>query len=482
MTSLESLLKQGVWKHFYTICSIPHISKHEEKLAAYICDFAKQLSLDCRKDQAGNILVTKNATSGLEDRPGLILQAHLDMVPQKNENIIHDFLFDPINPYIDGDWLRAQNTTLGADNGIGVSYILSILESQTIKHGPIEALFTVDEEAGMSGALGIQPGFLKGRRLVNLDTEDDREIIIGCAGGKDCIATASYQEESLDNSYIAFSLTVKGLKGGHSGIDINLGRANAIKLLFRLLYATAQTCNLRISSIHGGTIRNAIPREATAVIMIQKDRSLKLQTIIADLGQAFNTEYHGIENEIQIECVPYQSPSKVLSNTAQQALLRSIYACPNGVIRMSNHMRDFVETSTNLGIVNCDNGTISVNCLLRSSVESAMTDLQNMLFCALTQGNFNVTFTGGYPGWTPNPDSSLLKSVAGVYEVEYGRKPDIMAVHAGLECGIIGAQYPDMESISCGPTIKFPHSPDERVSVSSVNKFWQFLVKVLESI
>jgi len=482
MTSLETLIQQDVWKHFYKICSIPHISKHEEKLAAYICDFAKQLSLDCCKDQTGNILITKKATAGLENKPVLILQAHLDMVPQKNATTIHDFLSDPIKPYIDGDWLKARDTTLGADNGIGVAYILSILESEAIKHGPIEALFTIDEEAGMSGALGIKPGFLKGRRLVNLDTEDDREIIIGCAGGKDCIATASYQEESPDNSYVAFSLTVKGLKGGHSGIDINLGRANAIKLLFRLLYTAANSCDLRISSIHGGTIRNAIPREATAVIMIPKDRSTMLQTIIADLGRAFNTEYDGIENEIQIECVLYQSSCKVISKTAQPALLQSIYACPNGVIRLSNHMRDFVETSINLGIINCDKGNISVNCLLRSSVESAMMDLQNATFCALTQGNFNVTFTGGYPGWAPNPESSLLKSVASIYESEYGRKPDIMAVHAGLECGIIGAQYPDMESISCGPTIKFPHSPDERVSVSSVNTFWQFLVKVLESV
>jgi dipeptidase D len=482
MIAQEALLKEGVWKHFYKICSIPHISKHEEKLAAYICDFAKQLSLDCCKDQAGNILITKNATSGLENRPGLILQAHLDMVPQKNESITHDFLSDPIKPCIDGDWLRAQNTTLGADNGIGVSYILSILESETIKHGPIEALFTVDEEAGMSGALGIKPGFLKGRRLVNLDTEDDREIIIGCAGGKDCIATVSYQEEAPDNTYIAYSLTVKGLKGGHSGIDINLGRANAIKLLFRVLYAGVNNCDLRISSIHGGTIRNAIPREATAVIMIQKDRVAMLQTIVTDLAQVFNTEYQGIENEISVECVPNNSHCKVLSKSAQLSLLQSIYACPNGVIRMSNHMRDFVETSTNLGIINCDKGTISVTCLLRSSVKSAMTDLKNVLYCALTQGNFDVTFTGGYPGWTPNPESSLLKNVASVYESEYGRKPDIMAVHAGLECGIIGAQYPDMDSISCGPTIKFPHSPDEKVSVSSVTKFWQFLVKVLESV
>jgi dipeptidase D len=482
MTSLETLVQQDVWKHFYKICSIPHISKHEEKLASYICDFAKQRSLDYCKDQTGNILITKKATAGLENKPILILQAHLDMVPQKNAGINHDFLSDPIEPYIDGDWLKARNTTLGADNGIGVSYILSILESTAIRHGPIEALFTLDEEAGMSGALGIKPGFLKGRRLVNLDTEDDREIIIGCAGGKDCIATASYKEETPDNSYMAYSITVKGLKGGHSGIDINLGRANAIKLLFRLLYAAAQTCDLRIGSIHGGTIRNAIPREATALIMLPEARSTILHTLITDLGRAFNSEFRSIENEIQIECVPYQSSCKVLSKVAQQALLHSIYACPNGVIRMSNHMRDFVETSTNLGIINCDNGNISVNCLLRSSVESAMTDLQNALYCTLTQGNFDVTFTGGYPGWAPNPESSILKNVVSVYESEYGKRPDILAVHAGLECGIIGAQYPDMESISCGPTIKFPHSPDEQVSISSVNKFWQFLVRVLESV
>jgi dipeptidase D len=482
MISQETLLKENVWKHFFKICSIPHISKHEEKLAAYICDFARLLSLDYCRDLVGNILITKNAAPGQEHRPGLILQAHLDMVPQKNENIIHDFLTDPIDPYIDGDWLRARNTTLGADNGIGVAYILSILESETIKHGPIEALFTVDEEAGMSGALGIKPGFLKGRRLINLDTEDDREIIIGCAGGRDCIATTSYQEESPDTTHVAYSLTVKGLKGGHSGIDINLGRANAIKLLFRVLYAGANICDLRISSIHGGSIRNAIPREATAVIMIPKDRASMLQTIITDLGRAFNTEYQGIENEILVECVPYQSPCKVLSNVAQQVLLRTIYACPNGVIRMSNSIRDIVETSINLGIVICDNGTISVTCLLRSSGESTMIDLINNIYCTLTQGNFEVTFTGGYPGWTPNPESSLLKNAVRVYESEYRRKPDIMAVHAGLECGIIGAQYPDMDSISCGPTIKHPHSPDERVSISSVNKFWQFLVKVLESV
>jgi dipeptidase D len=478
----ETLLKESVWRHFYKICSFPHISKHEELLAAYICDFAKQLSLDCCRDQAGNILITKNATPGLENRPGLILQAHLDMVPQKNQNIIHDFLTDPIKPYIDGDWLRALNTTLGADNGIGVAYMLSILESQTIKHGPIEALFTVDEEAGMSGALGIKSGFLKGRKLINLDTEDDREIIIGCAGGKDCIATALYQEETPDETATAHSLTVKGLKGGHSGIDINLGRANAIKLLFRILYAGVKKCDLRISSIHGGSIRNAIPREATAVIVLPKDRVTMLQTIIADLTLAFNTEYQSIENEIQIECVPYQSPCKVLPEAVQQSFLRSIYACPNGVIRMSNHMRDFVETSINLGITNCDKGTISVTCLLRSSVDSAMTDLKNMIHCVLTQGNFDVTFAGGYPGWAPNPESSLLKTVSRVYESEYRKKPEIMAVHAGLECGIIGAQYPDMDSVSCGPTIKFPHSPDERVSIASVNKFWQFLVRVLESV
>lgn len=482
MASFETLAHEGVWKHFNTICSIPHISKHEDRLASYICDFAQQLSLDCCKDYAGNILITKNATSGFENRPGLILQAHLDMVPQKNENIIHDFLSDPIRPYIDGDWVKARNTTLGADNGIGVAYILSILESSTIKHGRIEALFTVDEEAGMGGALGIRPGYLKGRRLINLDTEDDREIIIGCAGGKDCVATSSYQEETPDNGGVAYSITVKGLKGGHSGIDINLGRANAIKLLFRLLYATSQTCNLRISKIQGGTIRNAIPREATAVIMIPKDHTSIFETIITDFKRVFNTEYQGIENEILIECEQYQSPCNVLSKSAQQTILQAIYACPNGVYRMSNQLRNVVETSTNMAIISCADGSISVKFLLRSAVDSAMTDLQNVLYCALTQGMFNVTFTGGYPGWTPKPESALLKSVAGVYEAEYGRKPDIMAVHAGLECGIIGAQYPDMESISCGPTIKYPHSPDECVSISSVNKFWSFLVKVLESV
>jgi len=479
MSSLDHLDPSILWRHFSHICSIPHTSRHEELLVAYIRDFADLHQLKWAIDKTGNICVTKNATKGNEQRQGVILQAHLDMVPQKNDCVRHNFISDPIVPYVEGSWVKAANTTLGADNGIGVATILAILESDAVAHGPLEALFTIDEETGMSGALGLERGFLKGKKLINLDTEDERELVIGCAGGLDCSARFTYAEDTIDSSVIAYSISLTGLKGGHSGIDISLGRGNAIKLLNRVLYKCAQECDFRISSIQGGSVRNAIPREANAIITIQSKDTSKLQELIFQQQTVLRSELYGAETGIELSIKPASLPIAVMSRDAQHTLLRAVYACPNGVIRMSSSVHDVVETSTNLAIINCNDGVATIHCLLRSAIQSAIKDLQSTIDSTLTLAGFNVSFTGGYPGWQPDPDSTLLKNMMDVYESVTGDIPEVKVIHAGLECGIIGAQYPGMEMVSCGPTIQFPHSPDERVSTDSVKRFWDYLVKVL---
>jgi len=480
MSSLDQLDPSILWKHFSKICSIPHISKHEGQLVKYISDFADSHGLGYNIDNTGNICVIKNASRGRENQNGVILQGHLDMVPQKNDNIRHDFLKDPITPVIEGDWIKASDTTLGADNGIGSATMLAILESDTISHGPLEALFTVDEEAGMSGAHGLKNDFLKGKKLINLDTEDDSELIIGCAGGLDCSASESYPEEIIDSDTAAFTITIKGLKGGHSGIDINLGRGNAIKLLNRIIHACASKIDLRICSVNGGSVRNAIPREAAAVVTVPKSDEAALNSILTAQQITLQNEFYGSESDIKISLMHADLPEKIMNRKTQTALIKAIYACPNGVIRQSSRVHDIVETSNNLAIVNCSSGTISLHCLLRSSIKSSIDDLQTAIESALTPGGLDVHFSGGYPGWEPNPDSSLLRTMMNVYESLTGDLPDVNIVHAGLECGIIGSKYPALEMVSCGPIVQFPHSPDERVSITSVKRFWNFLFKVLD--
>lgn len=480
MAALDELEPSIIWRHFANICSIPHPSKHESELVAYIQNFASEHSLISKIDSIGNIVVSKPATEGMENRPALILQSHLDMVPQKNDSTLHDFTIDPIKPYIDGQWVKAKDTTLGADNGIGTATILAILESVNIKHGPLEAFFTIDEETGMTGALGLSKNLLTGNRLINLDTEEEGQLYIGCAGGVDCTAEIVYEEEPGLDTCTAFSISLKGLKGGHSGIDIHLGRGNAIKLLNRILFIGSSLYSLKISSFTGGSVRNAIPREAFAIVTIPMMHKETFQAFIKEQEKLLCAELYGSEHALTINISEVAVPENVLSLKSQNNILSAVYACPNGVIRMSSRVHGVVETSNNLALINCQNGKAYIHCLLRSSIETAIKDLQNAVSCALTLAGAHVEFSGGYPGWEPDPDSELLKTMMDVYKSATGKLPEVKVVHAGLECGIIGSKYPGMEMVSCGPTIQYPHSPDERVEIASVERFWKYILKVLE--
>jgi dipeptidase D len=482
MNDITRLRPDLLWKHFANICSIPHPSKHEQQLIQYIKHFAESQKLHWHIDKIGNIIVTKNATIGMSNHPTVILQSHIDMVPQKNSSVNHNFLKDPIVPLIDGEWVKAQNTTLGADNGIGAAAILAVLESDSIAHGPIEALFTIDEETGMTGALGLEPGILNGSMLLNLDTEEDGQLYIGCAGGTDGSATMNLDEESVPENQKALKIILKGLKGGHSGIDIHLGRGNAIKVLNRFLFEASKIFSLRISSFSGGNVRNAIPREASAVITINRKDFEAFLSLAKRVERNVQSELTGAEDTIHIMVSETSAPENVLTSNAQSTFLQTIYSCPNGVIRMSTRVEDIVETSLNLAIVEYAKGTMNLHCLLRSSIESARRDLENMFECALKNAGAEVTIYGGYPGWEPNPDSKLLATMINIFKDLHHAIPEVKVVHAGLECGIIGSKYPHLDMVSFGPTIKYPHSPDEKVHIPSVKRFWDYLVALLKSL
>jgi dipeptidase D len=476
LNGLEPFL---LWKHFSIICSIPHPSKHEQRLAEYIIDFAKRHNLGLKQDSAGNLLIRKPATRGKVDSEIIILQSHLDMVPQKHDSSNHDFLTDPLCPYSDGEWVRAQGTTLGADNGIGVAASLAILEDTTLEHGPLEVLLTVDEETGMSGVKSLEPGFLEGKRLINLDTEDDSELCVGCAGGVDVIATSKPVCEPVTGDVLSFKITIDGLRGGHSGIDIHTGRGNAIKILNRVLFIASEKFDIGICSFNGGNIRNAIPRLATAEFVIPAAFENSLHQWIREIEKIIKSEHTPIEPKVQISLTKIPQPSQILSRSLQTNLLQSLYACPNGVYRMSNAFPDLVETSNNISIINCNLDSIKIECLCRSSTESSREDCGNAILSALSLGGMHVEFRGGYPGWAPNPSSALLASMESVFKDVYKKAPRIIAVHAGLECGLIGAKYPGMDMVSCGPTICNPHSPEERVNIESAKQFWNYLTTLL---
>ncbi|NLL12133.1 MAG: aminoacyl-histidine dipeptidase [Fibrobacter sp.] len=479
---IGALEPSSLWKHFNELCKIPRPSKGEQHVSRFIQQTAHKLNLAVQIDSIGNVLVKKDACSENKNRPTVILQSHLDMVQQKNSGVDHDFQHDPIQTYIDGDWVKAKDTTLGADNGIGVAAALSVLESTDIDHGPIEALFTVDEETGMSGAFHLSPELLKGKFLINLDSENDDELCIGCAGGINATAQLTTICEIADNHRTSFQISLKGLRGGHSGIDIHLGRANAIKQLNRVLFELVQNFDIRISSFSGGSARNAIPREAFATFVIANSYIDELKAFIAVLQNKLYQEYSVTDPEIRLELTQIPPVKQVLTSPAQENLLRAIYACPNGVMRMNNQLPELVETSNNLAMLECNEGENTIHCLLRSSLESARDDLSNAVLCALSLAEAHVEFSGAYPGWEPDPDSELLKILQSTYEDLFQKKPDIRAIHAGLECGIIGAKYPGLDMVSIGPTICHPHSPDEAVSIRSVQKFWRFLSASLEKI
>lgn len=483
MTKVLGKLKpQLLWEVFEEICAIPHPSGQEEGVREYLISLAKKHNLSYEVDEVGNLLIRKEASPGFENRQTVILQGHIDMVPQKNSDKPHDFEKDPIEAMIDGEWVTANGTTLGADNGIGVAAAMTILLSDNLIHGPIEALFTIDEETGMTGAFGLKPGFLKGDIMLNLDSEDEGELYIGCAGGINGAFTFNYKEEAVPSDHVAYNFKITGLKGGHSGLDINLGRGNANKIFFRYLSHASVKHGLRLASISGGSLRNAIPREAFAVITLPSSNVEGFEKCLKTYTETISKELSRTEPDLKIEVAKTSLPQNLIDKETEGKLIRAIYACPNGVMRMSDSMQGLTETSTNLAIVKSENRKINVMCLLRSSVDSAKEDLENMMRSVFELAGAEIDFNGGYPGWKPNTDSAILTTMKGVYNMHYGKVPEIKAIHAGLECGLIGGVYPNLDMISFGPTIRYPHSPDEKVHIESVEKFWIFLVETLKNI
>lgn len=471
-----------IWKHFYSLTQIARPSKYEDAIQAFMVDFGKKLGLETIKDEVGNVIIRKPATAGMEDRKGVVLQGHLDMVPQKNSDKKHDFATDPIEAYVDGDWVTANGTTLGADNGMGVAAAMAVLEAKDVAHGPVEALFTCDEETGMTGAFGLKAGILKGDILINMDSEDEGELYVGCAGGEDANITFNYKEVALPAGMKAFNLAVTGLKGGHSGMDIPIGRGNANILTFRFLKHAHKQHGLRLASIDGGSLRNAIPREAFSVVLVAEAKVDDLKKCVANYEGIVKAELAGTEPDMKIVLEPTALPAHLMDEDTQVKLAHAIVACPNGVIRMSDSMPGLVETSTNLAIVKSGNKKINVACLMRSSVDSAKTALSSSIESVFVLAGATVKFEGAYPGWKPNMDSPILKTMQQVYNNKFGKIPEIKAIHAGLECGLLGGVYPNWDMISFGPTIRFPHSPDEKVNIATVQKFYDFLLETLKNI
>ncbi len=481
--NLTALRPALVWKHFAEILRIPRPSSHEERIREYVLDFARSKGLECKEDAAHNVYVRKPASQGMEHRKGVILQAHLDMVPQKNNDKQFDFTKDPINAYIDGEWVTADGTTLGADDGIGVASILAVLEDDTLVHGPLEALFTATEETGMDGAFGLKSGLLHGDILLNLDSETEGELYVGCAGGLDANLTFNYVAEAVpSDGYTAARITVKGLKGGHSGIQIVCQRANANKLLFRFLHEAAAAREVLLCSVDGGGLRNAIPREAEAVVLVRSDAFESFAAELAAYEKTVMAEFAGIEDHISIALEKCQAPAQMIAREMTAKLIKAVVACPDGVQRMSMAMPGLVQTSNNLARVVSDGKTVKLQCLLRSSVNSEKQALGEAIAAVFELAGADVLLTGSYNGWNPDMDSPILHAMVASYETLFGKKPQVTAIHAGLECGIIGATYPNLDMISFGPTIVYPHSPDEKVEIASVAKFYDFLVHTLRNI
>jgi dipeptidase D len=479
---IRNLEPKALWNKFADLNAVPRPSKKEDRVIAFMKDFGNALELETFEDEIRNVIIRKPATAGMENRKPIVLQGHLDMVHQKNSDTVFDFDIQGIEMYVDGDWVRARDTTLGADNGLGVAMIMAILESKTIKHPAIEALFTIDEETGMTGALNLKGGILKGEILLNMDTEEDDEIDIGCAGGIDVTATRSYQEEETPENSVGYTITVKGLNGGHSGMDIHKGLGNANKIMNRLLFDAFENFGLQIAEIDGGSLRNAIPRESVAKVVVA---GMFDEAYVFDMEEIINdikTELKTTEPNLTIEIVKSDLPKKVMDLGVQEGILRSIYAAHNGVYRMSADMENLVETSNNIARVIIKDGEISIGCLTRSSVETSKLDLANALRSTFELCGCEVDLSGSYPGWTPNVKSEILEVLVKIYEKQNGEKPKVVACHAGLECGILGTNYPDMDMISFGPTIHGAHSPDERASIKSSQKFYKFVLEILENI
>ena len=480
MNKIEQLQPTEIWKYFLEICEIPRPSKKEEKIAKYLMDFANKHKLEAKQDAAGSVIIKKPATAGLAKLQPVVLQSHIDMVCEKNNDTIHDFNVDPIVPFIDGEWVKAKGTTLGADDGIGIASQLAILASTSIKHGPIECLFTVDEETGLTGAFEMKTGFFDSKILINLDSEDEGELFIGCAGGLDTVATFAYDHEKVPTDFIAFKIIVKGLSGGHSGDEIDKGLGNSIKILARFLWKSTNKYDLRLSTFDGGNLRNAIPREAYSVFTVHsEDKNLLLKDFEVFKTEIIN-EIKDVEPGISISIESHTTPDFVIDEPTHFDLLNSLYACPHGVISMSRQLKGLVETSTNLASVKfIQDNQILVTTSQRSAVESLKHDISNMVESVFRLANANVQHSEGYPGWAPNTNSEILNITRSAYKRLFGNEPIVRAIHAGLECGLFLEKYPYLDMISFGPTIKGAHSPDERLNIATTKKYWDLLLEVL---
>ena len=480
--AIRALEPKALWNNFANLNAIPRPSKKEERVIAFMKAFGERLNLETVVDAVGNVLIKKPATTGMENRKTVVMQSHLDMVHQKNSETVFDFDSQGIDMHIEGDWVKAKGTTLGADNGLGVATIMAVLESDTIAHPDLEALFTIDEETGMTGAMELNDDFLTGEILLNLDTEEDDEIGVGCAGGVDVTATRTYKEENTSPNMLAYQIKISGLQGGHSGMDIHKGLGNANKLMNRLLLEGQTNYGMRISTIKGGGLRNAIPRESEAIVVIPDAHKQafdeRLNLIIANI----TTEYQSLEPELTIALETMSLPDRLMELPAQEQLIQTVYSAHNGVYRMSPDIAELVETSNNVANVRVKDGNIQIGCLTRSSVESSKTDLTNALHATFSLAGCDVALSGDYPGWAPNMQSPILKVLVNKYEKLNNAKPHVAACHAGLECGILGKHYPKMDMISFGPNIRGAHSPDERASISSVKKYWYFVLEILKDI
>ncbi|MCL2891547.1 beta-Ala-His dipeptidase [Brenneria tiliae] len=482
MSELSQLTPQPLWDIFAKICSIPHPSYHEEALAAHILAWAQEKGIYAERDQVGNILLRKAATPGMENRKPVVLQAHLDMVPQKNNDTAHDFTKDPIQPYIDGEWVKARGTTLGADNGIGMASALAVLSDNGVKHGPLEVLLTMTEESGMDGAFGLQPNWLQGEILINTDSEQEGEVYMGCAGGIDFITRLPLERETLPAGYQTLTLTLKGLKGGHSGCDIHLGLGNANKLLARFLFEQADRLDIRILALNGGTLRNAIPREAFATLALPAANVGQFKALSQEYLSLLKNELSVVEKNLTLLVEESDSSAQALTKDVGARLLALLNAMPNGVIRMSDVVKGVVETSLNIGVVSTEEKQAEINCLIRSLIDSGKDAVVGSLTALGQLAGAETTPKGGYPGWQPDANSQVMQLVRETYQKLFNKTPDIMVIHAGLECGLFKEPYPDMDMVSIGPTITGPHSPDEQVHIASVGQYWQLLTALLKAI
>ncbi|GAB5399734.1 MAG: aminoacyl-histidine dipeptidase [Aureisphaera sp.] len=478
--AVRALEPNALWNHFADLNAVPRASKKEERVIQFMKDFGNGLGLETIVDEVGNVIIRKPATSGMEDRTPIVMQSHLDMVHQKNNDTVFDFETQGIDMFIDGDWVRANGTTLGADNGLGVATIMAVLASDSIEHPALEALFTIDEETGMTGAMGLKGGLLKGGILLNLDTEEDDEIGVGCAGGVDVTATGSYSKMDAPNNSQAYTISLTGLQGGHSGMDIIKELGNANKLMNRILASVSDISF--VAQINGGSLRNAIPRESVATVVVPMENVSDFVKRVETAQFHIIDEFKLLEPELAIETQKVEMPSSVMSKEDQNQLINAVYGAHNGVYRMSPAIEGLVEASNNIAKVTVANGAVKIECLTRSSVESSKDDVANSLKAVFEMAGYDVSFSGEYPGWAPNMDSPILKVMEQLYVDLNGEKPHVAACHAGLECGILGQNYPEMDMISFGPTIKGAHSPDERASISSTLKYWNFVVETLKNI